>query len=229
MSVRTVPGTGTLLLLGALALSLVVSACATTRQTRSVEQTGFLGDYSQLRPGEGDEAQLIYIDARADFSSYDAVIIDSVTLWGESEAAKLPPKEGQALTDYLYQALHDQLSQDYKIVGAPGPGVLRLRVAIAEAKGSNVVGNSVTTVIPQLRMLSTLTGVSSDTQVFVGKAAIEGEITDSITSRRLMAAVDERAGGKTIRGGLAKWSDVKNAFDFWAQRLRTRLQEERGR
>ena len=41
-----------------LALALLAS-CATTRQTRSVETSGFLGDYSMLRGGKGEEAQLV--------------------------------------------------------------------------------------------------------------------------------------------------------------------------
>jgi hypothetical protein len=56
-------------LVAGLALSLVLAGCATTRATRSVEPSGFLGDYSQLRAGEGDEAQLIYIDRRVSFAS----------------------------------------------------------------------------------------------------------------------------------------------------------------
>ena len=208
--------------------SFVLSGCELTRQVRSVERSGFLGDYSQLKPGADGEAQLVYVDPRADFKAYDAILIDSVALWRTAGAAALPKDEEQALTDYLYQSLHDELSQDYRIVDRPGPRVLRLRVAITEAKGANVVGNAVTSIIPQLRLISTAAGVSTDTQALVGKAGIEGELTDSVSGRQLMAAVDARAGAKQVRGGLAKWSDVKNAFDFWAQRLRARLKQERG-
>jgi hypothetical protein len=210
-------------------LAIASAGCSTTRQTRTVEPSGFLGDYSQLQPGEDDQAQLVYIAPDLDLSGYHAIMIDSVTLWQSSDASPLPREESQALTDYLYQALHEQLALDWRIADRPGPTVLRLRAAITEAKGARVVGNAVTTVIPQLKLLSTVAGVSSDTQVFVGKAAMEVELTDSMSGRRLAAAVDARAGGKTLRGGLAKWSDVKNAFDYWAQRLRTRLAEESAR
>ena len=59
----------------------LLTSCATTRQTRSVETSGFLRDYSQLREGEGEEAQLVYVDPTGQWSSYDAVMIDSVTIW----------------------------------------------------------------------------------------------------------------------------------------------------
>jgi hypothetical protein len=204
-------------------LVLVASACATTRQTRGVEPAGFLGDYSQLRPGVGAEAQLIYIDEDASWSKYDAIILDSVTIWHGEGTQDLSPEDQQRLTDLLYAKLHEQLSQDYHMVAHPGPTTLRVRAAITEAKGARVVGNAITTIVPQARTISTLTGLASNTQVWVGKAAVEGEITDSMTGARLSAAVDERAGGKTLRGIGGKWKDVENAFDEWARRLRDRL------
>ena len=82
--------------------------------------------------------------------------------------------------------------------------------------------------IPQTRLLSNLAGIATDTQVFVGKAAIEAEIVDSMTQERLMAGVDQRAGAKTLRGLGGKWKDVNNAFQYWAERLRERLAAERG-
>jgi hypothetical protein len=131
------------------------------------------------------------------------------------------------LTDYLYTQLHKQLSQDYKIVTTPGPGVLRLRAAITEAHGADVVANAITTVVPQLRAVSTVGGMATDTAVFAGKAGVEGELTDSLTGIRLAAGIDERVGNKTIRGGLGEWSQVERTFEFWAERLRKRLAELR--
>ena len=62
--------------------------------------------------------------------------------------------------------------------------------------------------------------------MFAGKAGVEGELTDSVSGVR-PAAVDERVGNKTIRGGLGEWSQVERAFEFWAERLRQRLAELR--
>jgi len=208
-------------------LSLAFVACETTRQTRSAQPAGFLGDYSQLRPGTGDEAQFVYLNPAAQWSQYNAIMIDSVTLWQSDRTAKLSPEDAQRLTDYLYAELHKQLSQDYKIVTTPGPGVLRLRAAITEAQGANVAGNTVTTIVPQLRMVTTIGGMAADAAVFAGKAGVEGELTDSLTGVRLAAAVDERVGNKTIRGGLAEWSHVERAYEYWAERLRKRLAELR--
>ena len=230
---RDLPPRFTRTLVAALALAtaaMIAVACATTRQSRGTgEASGFLGDYSDLREGEKDEPQLIYIRPDVDWSRYDAIHIDSVTLWRDEKTDDVPEEEKQLLTDFFFHALHEQLSKDYTMADRPGPNVLRLRAAITEAKGSKAVLNTITSVVPQLRLLTTIVGMSAGTSVLVGKAGLEGEITDSMSGDRLMAALDERQGTKAMRGGVKTWSDVKLAGEFWAERLRKRLATLSGR
>jgi hypothetical protein len=211
----------------AVCLAAVLVGCQTTRKTRGAQAEGFLRDYSQLHKGKGDDPQLVYFNPSADWKRYDSIMIDSVTIWYTDSTEKLSVEDRQTLTDLAYHALHTELGKDYGVVNYPGPHTLRLRVAITEAKGAKVVGNTVTTIVPQLKVISTLAGVATDTQVFVGSAAIEAEMTDSMTGERLAAAVDERAGGKSLRGIGGEWKDVDNAFKFWAEDLRKRLAELR--
>ena len=213
--------------LALIALAFLASACATTRQTRSVEPQGFLGDYSLLQEGEGDQAQLRYVNEAAQWAQYDSIQLDMVTLWHDPETKDIDPEDAQRLTDRFYSALHEQLSGDYKMVDQPGPGVLRVRAAITEARGSKVVMNAVTTLVPQLRLLSTLGGFVTGAAIFVGKAGVEVDVRDAMTDERLAAAVSERVGTKTYRGGFRKWSHVDRAFDTWAEGLRNFLAEQR--
>ena len=120
----------TLAVLGILVLSLALAACATTRQTRSVETSGFLGDYSQLQEGEKGQAQLIYVNPNTKFSAYDAIMIDSVTLWEDSETSELSQEDQQMLTDFFYQALHEKLSKDFQVVDQPEFGAAEICMAI---------------------------------------------------------------------------------------------------
>lgn len=222
--------TGIFAIVGVLGLALVVASCATTRATRArVEPAGFLGDYSQLTPGDKGEAQFLYVNPTTDFARYDAIMIDSVTIWRDAQTEGIDADDQQVLTDYLYATLHEHLRKDYRIADSPGPGVMRLRAAITEARGAKVVLNTVTSIVPQLRVLTTLGGLATDTAVFVGKAGIEMELTDSMNDHLLGAAVDQRVGTKALRGGLATWSDVKTAFDYWADRTAKRLAELRQR
>lgn len=213
-----------------LALSLVIfSGCQTTSSTGKAKQSGFLRDYSMLGEGEGDQASLVYISQETDFSKYKKVILEPVTVWrsGESKLSELEASEVKELTDYLYSAAHGELSKHYQIVKDPGADVMRIRIALTEAVGANVAMNSVSTVVPIGLVSSTTKKLATGSHAFVGKASVEVEILDTITNTRIVAAVDERAGRKNPIGG--KWGDAKSAFDYWAGRLASRLQQlERG-
>jgi hypothetical protein len=210
-------------------LILGCGACATTEQTRSVEPSGFLKNYSFFRKGGGDRAQLYYIKQDVNFAAYDKVIIEPVTIWHTYDSGfnEIPVYELQYMVDYLYTTTKKELGSILTLVERPGPGVMRVRMAITEAKGSNVTMDIVTNVLPPAVLTDWGKKLTTGTHSFVGKAAIEVEVLDSLTDVRLAAAVDERAGGKTFGGKTSKWSDVQEAFDYWANRFKVRLTELR--
>jgi hypothetical protein len=80
-------------------------------------------------------------------------------------------------------------------------------------------------VIPQVRMIATLVGRGADTSLTVGEASGEVEVTDSVSGRVLAAAVDRRVGQRSLRGAFSRWSDVEEAWNHWAEQLRSRLVE----
>jgi hypothetical protein len=47
------------------------------------------------------------------------------------------------LTDMAYKALSDKLREKFELADQPGPGVLRIRAALTEAKGANVLAAAV--------------------------------------------------------------------------------------
>jgi hypothetical protein len=209
-----------------LTIALLLVACAATRQPRGeVPPSGFLRDYSLLQAGSDGQAKLRYVDTATDFSEYQEVLVESVTLWSGPELAKLKPEVKQALVGHAYEALVTALGRSFTVVKAPGDGTLRVRAAITEATSSAVVPDVVATVIPQVRMVSTLLGLSANTAATVGEASGEIEVTDSLTNRVVAAGVDRRIGQRSLRGVFGKWNDVEEAWDYWAEQLRARLVE----
>jgi hypothetical protein len=211
----------------ALALGGVVLAsagCGIVKPTRGrrgeAVQSGFLGDYSQLKEQEGYAAQEVYINPGAQWSKYTAFHIESVSMWVSDASKKPSPEDQQMITNMLYKALHDKLAENFKLVDHPGPGIVKLRFAFTQAKGAIVPLNVITTVIPQARLLATVVGLSADTAALVGSASMEAEALDSITNERLAAAVDARAGTKGILRAFSKWADVQAICDYWAGRTR---------
>jgi hypothetical protein len=207
------------------ACAVVASGCGILRPTRGrhfeeAPHSGFLRDYSQLAPHEGFPAQEIYLNPDAQWSQFNAVHIESVSLWITDESKAPSPEDQKRLTDALFKSLHDRIGEKFTIADRPGPGVLTFRGAITEARGAKVALNTVTTVIPQARLASSVLGLATDTAAFVGAASAEAEITDSITRERMAAVVDTRAGTKGITRMLSKWADAEAIFDYWAERSR---------
>ena len=129
------------------------------------------------------------------------------------------------LTDTLYKALYDELGKTFTLAERAGPDTLRMRVALTQAKGAIVPLRAITTIVPQLRVVSTIVGLSADVAVTVGTATVEMEVRDSITGRRLAAAVDSRAGNKALftTRTFTKWGDVEAAEQYWSQRVAWQL------
>ncbi len=207
---------------------LIGSPGCATRQTGKAQPSGFLGDYSQLTPGGKGEAQLRYIKPDVDWKKYNAVMIDAPLVYAGSEATELSERDQKKHTEDLRSAFVEAMQKNYEIVDEPGPGVLRIRMAITEARGANLLMNDVTGLVPQLRLVTMIGGMATDTAKFVGKCSGEAEITDSMSGERLAAGADERVGTKDPRNMLNKWSDVESAFEDWAELLRAKLERLRG-
>jgi hypothetical protein len=205
---------------------LLLSGCAASGM-KDVKQTGFLGDYSQLQPGGDDRAALIYVNPGVDFKMYDSLMFERVTVYlsPEAESRAIDPAILVELTDYYQNSLISAVKDGYKVVDQPGPGVMRVRVAITDMKPSNPTANTLSSIIPVGMVVAGATKAVSDANLGTGEAATEMEVLDSMTKERLAAAVDRRQGGKAAFRG--KWEDTKRAFEYWAKRFRQRLDEAR--
>ena len=129
---------------------------------------------------------------------------------GLSEAQK------QGLVNYYHSTFYDRMSQDYEMVSLPQPNTLRVSIAFTRLGDRNVTLDTVSTYVPQLRLVSEIKTVFTGKPSFVGEAAFEGKLTDAHTGELLGAAVDKRVGGKTIKN-FDDWADVKNAIDYWVE------------
>lgn len=204
-------------------------SCASTHQVRSVETSGFLSDYSQLKEGTDEQALMVYIDSDVNFDTYDKIIIDPVRLMvsEDSDMGKISEEDRQTIANYFYAALNENLSKKYSIVTTPGPQTMKLRVALTDMAGSKVVLDTIGSILPIGMVVNMISKVATGNNVSVGSATAEMELLDSSTGKRLIAAVDGRGGtkytGKFDKFG--KWNDTKDACDYWAQRIETRLEE----
>ena len=218
-------------------LTLVILAgCAPTKQARSVETSGFLGDlYPLLRHGGEGEALLIYRSSKIvsiPRGTYKKILLDRVQVWGEPTTDTLHLAEAQKVADLLYTMAYQSLGQDYEMVTQPGPNTLHIQAAITKAESADVVWRAVSTVPAPMNVFavaSLLKNAGTGKPLFVGEASIEVKISDGQTGEVLAASVDRRVGKKRLDlDSFDSWDDVHKALDFWVQKMRYRLCQERG-
>ena len=214
-------------------LTLALAGCETDKTTSvgdSVRSSGFLSDYSMLRYGGDGQAISVYWNDQVDFNSYTKMLIEPVTIWTNPDAEfnEVPAEERQELANAFHAALQETLSEDFEIVRAPGPNTIRLRVALTEAVASSPVLDTISTYVPQARLISTVLTLGSDTKAFVGQARAEGEARDALSGVLLVAGIDQRAGTKALGGNtFDSWGDVREAFEAWAVQFRDNLRKRR--
>jgi hypothetical protein len=220
-----------------LALAVMLGACSSTQpvalqQTKNpatgesqVAYSGLLSDYSRLRPGGKDQAQLIYIDQSADWKKYDKIIIQPLEcLANQQKTGGISAGDQQAICNYASSVLRNDLSQHFAIVDRPGPDVMILRVALTNAQPATPGLRTISTVVPQIRLLNKVKELATGSYAFVGSAQGEAEVLDSVTHQQIAAWVGRRAGGSSLETAAQwQWGDADNIIKYWAQHLTERL------
>jgi len=214
---RTVVGLAAVIL-------LLVAGCATTERMTVKESPAacaFLGEDTcdHLKPGAKGEAGLRYVNPQAKMTQYNKVMVGVVGFFG-SDAAKVPPKEQQALTDLFYKSLNEALAKKYQVVDEAGPGVARVQVAVLDVEAATPGVRSVSMAIPQARVLSAGYALVAGKYPFAGEGQAAAKVTDSVTGEVLAAGVDRRAGGGSIKTVAQwQWGDAENAVKQWSEMI----------
>lgn len=197
-----------------------------------LKPSGFLSDYSKLTWNPRDypnwKAKWGYTDKKADWKKYNKIILDQVVFFlGEQAKYKgIDPDELKDISDNLHEAVIEALSDKLEFVDEPGPNTMRLRIAITNLEPTKPVMNTMTTILPLGRVVSTAKKGITGTHIAVGKVSAEFEVLDSKTGKQLGAGIDEQSGEKKITKAIAgKWEHVEAIFEFWAKRMRIRLDE----
>jgi len=203
------------------------TACTTTQQVRVQRadlKCGFLGsDCDRLTPGAKGQFDLRYVNPSANWRQYTKIIVDPVTFWG-GDSGKVSAAEQQALTDYFYQVLREQLGKRFQLVDEPGPGVMRAQVALTDVEPATPGLRTISTIIPAARILNTVKYAASGTYAFVGGAQGEAKLTDAVTGQLLGEAVDRRVGGGSLKAASQwQWGDAENVMTDWAKQVTERL------
>lgn len=233
-------------------LCLIIVGCASVnRKDLKAQHSGFLSDYSKLKAQEGDPTIEYYFKPDFSFANYNTVILDRVLIWlkDDAEYKGIDPDELKALTDYFREAFIKALGSDYPMVTKPDKNTLRIRTAITNLTPSKPELSVLMLAIPYASVVDLASGkiTGNNTPPYIGETSIEAEFLDSMTNEQLGAYIERRIGkkydialeeglGKAIQKGydsyfrsFTKWGYAKQAFDYWAMKLRKKLDETHGR
>ena len=223
-----------------ISLLLGVGGCASTQEAKSVEKSGFLGDYSKLKEGQRgsffsqgaeDQALLVYKNPAADWRKYKKIWLDPVTVWmsqKDSQLKDVSVEDRQMLAALLWSKLDESLKKDYEMTSQPGPDVLHIQAAITEAGSSDVEQDVITSLFLPAKVLAGTESLTTGVALYAGSASAEMRVTDSATGTILLEAVDRRGGTKSIGGSWSSWHDAEESYRFWAEKARYRLCQFRG-
>lgn len=201
--------------------------------------SGFLTSYEGFKPGPKDTVDKYWVPAeitsdaafRASLRGYDKVIIDPiwVSLASDDSYDGLNPKALSELTDLFRKELIDAVSDRYTVVEKPGPGVLRLSMALTGIERPNRLLAATSTFNPIGLGISVASRVTTGEHTNVGSASMEALVTDSANDKAIFAAIDRHPGGKNPLKIYDTLADAKNAFKRWATRFRAVLDRSRSR
>ncbi|MGA2411278.1 MAG: DUF3313 domain-containing protein [Candidatus Binataceae bacterium] len=239
---NTAPKAPIAMLALAVALMTFLAACSQTVESKSPiaqeMQSGnippaasqFFGSSAALlQPGKEGQAQMLYINPNANWSSYTKILLQPVQFWDTSDSG-ISDADEQLLVTYFHNQLQQDLSKSFTLVSEPGPGVLVLYIALINATSATPVLRSISVVVPQARLLNSVQSLATGSYAFVGSAEAEMKAVDGSTGEFLAGAIVQRSGGTSLSTAAQwQWGDAENAMNFWSERITTRLLELQGR
>jgi len=212
----------------ATAIALAGCAGGGSQGSPLVNNSGFLSDYSKLRPVDGVDGTYRYIDTSANFRSYTKLMIDPVqiVLTPDPEYKGMQPDAMKRMTDAFRMEFVGAVASGYQVVNQPGPDVLRIRLAITGVQpASPALG--VTDFIP-IKAVFNVARDAAGAAPKVAEMSAEFEALDP-NGRVVASAVSTRKSDKNLsQGERITWADMQAITASWAKGLRTNLDRLRG-
>ena len=233
-------------LCGLLVLTML-SGCASTngkaKEDEGPKYSGFLSDYSKLEPDPDGSKAMHYLNPQADMKKYNKFLLERIIVWikDDAEYKGIDPDAMKAMTDYFHEAIVRELGSDYTLVTEPGPDVLRVRIAVTDLVPTKPAMSLIVLAVPFASAADLASGAATKggagSPPYLGRAAVEVEGIDSETLQTVFSYVEERRGKKYdvedpaggYLKGFTEWGHVKKAFDYWAKKFRTRMDEINGK
>ncbi|MCU7835657.1 MAG: DUF3313 domain-containing protein [gamma proteobacterium symbiont of Taylorina sp.] len=202
--------------------SALITGCASNNKVSDSKFSGFLDDYTILKPTSADKEALGYVTPGINWQKYNAIMVDKVLIITPDAETQTDQKLLVAIAEKYEALLKQKLAKEFNVVNNAGSGTIRLQTAI-------------TSVFSSFDDLKGYQYVPIAAAVTGGRRAAGGEkesarvmselrILDSVDGQLLGQAVDLKAGKKKQdKNSAILLADINPILEQWATRVVDRL------
>ena len=226
---------------GATAGASTSATVASEATVASVRRIGFLTEYTRLQPMPGGGGMLCWRDPGADWKQYGKVMFERIQVYlkpGAMQMQPVDPTDLKMLIDYFHADLVKAIGPEAQVVTAPGPGVLRVRIALTDLVPTNQLASLAGTAAPYGFVAEIGSGAATGRPVgstpYLGQTGMQAQFRDGATGKVIGECADTEIGLKyaaDMNAGAAgaaeawingymdsftQWTYAKNAFDKWS-------------
>ena len=201
---------------------IFLGGCSSTQP----QYSGFLEDYSTLKPSPYLPKSKLYVAPGTDVSNYENVMVEPVRIFANNEQIKANEGLLKEASTYLTQRVKNKLDKNpnFNLVTAPQEKTLKIEFALTaveavhdERKGYQYV--PVALVVSQAARASG----AIDKNAIV---AMELRVSDASSGKILAKVLDSEAGEKVnVQEKDLDMKHLKPALDTWANRFSDRLDQ----
>ena len=175
-----------------LIISITVIMVSIGATSKKMPMSGFLTDYSLLEKDSEGLVQWKYFKEGANFGAYDKVILDHATFFFKKDAdyKGIHSDELTELAQNLHKAFLVTLARAYSFTDKPGPGTMRVRLAITDLVPGKPGTGVMTTIVPFGLAASFIKKAVTGSHIGMAQISGEAELIDSQTGEILAAAID---------------------------------------
>ena len=164
----------------AVAASLLIAGCSTTPKSGKYAE---VPDAGKLQPDSRFPHSLIYVKEGTSFASYSKFIIDAADIYRGADASwhkhKVTEQDKQALAQFARAEFVRVLGRKYTMVNQPGPGVLRLKLTLADVELTTPALAVVSHLSPAGMGMNLLGSGAGMQGSFMGSVTLAGELRDA--------------------------------------------------
>ncbi len=115
---------------GLIVSATLLTGCASVNKVTEEKHSGFLSDYSIMKPTQEDPDRLGYLDSDVNWQQYHSIMVDKVIVITPDGEQQTDAVILVAIADKYEEILKQQLSTEFNIVENAGAGTIRFQAAI---------------------------------------------------------------------------------------------------